>query len=97
MCLLVHLHVCELLSGKFCVITLHYLQEGSQVYKFDILTETVQLVQEVQDRQVQGAHQFIDLHDNQRYLALLNTNAQMRLYLWNSESLWCPLQNIGND
>ncbi|XP_050702192.1 uncharacterized protein LOC126988153 isoform X5 [Eriocheir sinensis] len=70
-------------------------EEGSQVYKFDILTETVQLVQEVQDRQVQGAHQFIDLHDNQRYLALLNTNAQLRLYLWNRDQLqeWQTLKS----
>lgn len=57
------------------------------MYKFDVVTETVMLVQEVQDRQVQAAYQFLDLHDNRRYLALLNTNAELRIYWWNSESV----------
>lgn len=65
------------------------------MYKFDILTETVQLVQELQDRQAQGVHQFIDLHDNQRYLAFLNTNAEMRIYVWNREFSLCQLEDAG--
>ena len=73
---------------------MHVYQERLQVYQFKAkaeewaVTVTVRLVQEVRDMQVQAALQFRDLHDNKRYVAILNTTTSPRIYWWKCEYWW---------
>ncbi|XP_042213153.1 uncharacterized protein LOC121860162 [Homarus americanus] len=71
----------------------HYLvfgmksDEGSQVYKFDSLMYSMELIQQLPDTDVLQVLHYVDRHDRKHYLITVNNGATPKIYWWTREQL----------
>ncbi|XP_042218448.1 uncharacterized protein LOC121863747 [Homarus americanus] len=72
-------------------------QEGGlQVYQFDMLVDSISLIQVLPDNVMQMLH-FVDYHDGTNYILIIDTNAFTKIYRWSNQQLkeWQTLQTEG--
>lgn len=60
------------------------LQEGSQVYKFDPVVQTVTLLQQLPDTDVYKVLHYIEAQENKHYIVTLNNGGSPKIYWWTS-------------
>ncbi|KAG7173760.1 hypothetical protein Hamer_G018906, partial [Homarus americanus] len=56
--------------------------EGSQVYKFDSLMYSMELIQQLPDTDVLQVLHYVDRHDRKHYLITVNNGATPKIYWW---------------
>lgn len=61
----------------------NFLQEGSQVYRFDAELGTLTLVQQLTDLDVYSVHYFHEKQENRHYI-IMNNGLEPKLYRWSS-------------
>lgn len=72
------------LFSSLCIVSLMDQQQGSQVYQFDMLVDTVNLVQVLPDKTLQVLH-FVDQHDAKNYILMISNDALPKIYRWSSK------------
>ncbi|ROT80194.1 polehole-like protein [Penaeus vannamei] len=82
--------------GNYYLVFAMSYSEGSQVYKFDPVVQTVTLLQQLPDTDVYKVLHYIEAQENKHYIVTLNNEGSTKIYWWTSEQLllWQALDSL---
>ncbi|XP_069180722.1 LOW QUALITY PROTEIN: uncharacterized protein [Procambarus clarkii] len=82
-------------SGNYYLVLGLRCVDGSQVYKFDSLMNSIELIQQLSDDDVLEVLHYVDRHDRKHYVVTLNNGGTPKIYWWTREQLqeWQNLQS----